>query len=119
MTEDIILRYSHRGMTDLRDCLPPDYCRRAAAAILGWPRGTVLLTTGFYVAGHAETDGPAGTLVLARALEGLGFTPVVVTDSYCRGYFEPEGLEVVYMDPAAGEGAYRRLLADRAPVGLI
>ena len=118
-TEDIILRYSHRGMTDLRGYLPPDYCRRAAQAILSWPRGTVLLTTGFYVAGHAETDGPAGTLVLARALEKLGFTPVVVTDGYCRGFFEPEGLETVYMDPDAGAEAYQRLLDCRAPVGLI
>ena len=118
-TEDIILRYSHRGMTDLRGYLPPDYCRRAAQAILSWPRGTVLLTTGFYVAGHAETDGPAGTLVLARALEGLGFTPVVVTDGYCRGFFEPEGLETVYMEPDAGPEAYQALLDRLAPVGLI
>jgi len=79
----------------------------------------VLLTTGFYVAGHAETDGPAGTLVLAKALAGLGFDPVVVTDGYCRGFFEPEGLETVYMDPAAGEADYRALLEERDPVGLI
>ena len=117
--EDIILRYSRRGMTDLRAYLPPDYCRRAARAILSWPRGTVLLATGFYVAGHAETDGPAGTLVLARALEGLGFRPVVVTDGYCRGFFEPEGLETVYMDLSAGPKEYERLLAERKPVGLI
>jgi len=117
--EDIILRYSRRGMTALRDHLAPDYCRRAAAAILTWQRGTVLLTTGFYVSGHAETDGPAGTFVLAKALAGLGFTPVIVTDRWCAGYFEPEGLEVVYMDPAAGEEAYLALLERRRPVGLI
>ena len=118
-TEDIILRYSHRGMTDLRSYLPPDYCRRAAQAILSWPRGTVFLTTGFYVAGHAETDGPAGTLVLARALEKLGFLPVVVTDGYCRGFFEPEGIALVYMDPDAGTEEYQKLLDRWAPVGLI
>ena len=118
-TEDILLRYSHRGMTDLRGYLPADYCRRAAAAILSWRRGTVLLTTGFYVAGHAETDGPAGTLVLALALAGLGFDPVVVTDGYCRGFFEPEGLAAVYMDPAAGEADYRALLDRFQPAGLI
>jgi len=117
--EDIILRYSHRGMDRLRPYLPADYCRRAAEAIYSWPRGTVLLTTGFYVAGHAETDGPAGTLVLSRALEKLGFRPVVVTDICCRGFFEPEDIEVVYMDFSAGADAYRRLLKEQQPVGLI
>lgn len=117
--EDILLRYSRRGMDILRPCLPPDYCRRAAADILSWPRGRVLLTTGFYVAGHAETDGPAGTLALALALAKLGFCPVAVTDDLCRGFFEPEGLETVYMDLSAGPGDCAALLARLAPVGLI
>ena len=84
--EDLILRHSCRGMDVLRPRLAEDFCREAAEAILRWRRGTVLLTTGFYVAGHAETDGPPGTLLLAKALEALGFRPVVVTDAPCRGY---------------------------------
>lgn len=74
--EDIVLRHSSRGMPALRDCLPEHWCRTAAEAILGWARGTVLLITGFYVAGFAETDGPLGTTVLARAVEDrLSLTP--------------------------------------------
>ena len=117
--EDIILCHSRRGMDLLRRELPTDYCRKAARAVWSWPRGTVLLATGFYVAGHAETDGPAGTLVLARALERVGFLPVVVTDALCRGYFESEGIKVIYMDYNAGERSARRILEKYRPAGLI
>ena len=61
-TESIILRHSGRGMNLLREYLPEDYCAEAAKEILSWPKGIVFLTTGFYVAGFAETDGPAGTI---------------------------------------------------------
>ena len=91
--EDIILQYSRRGMTEIRDCVPENYCSKAAREILSWKRGTVVLTTGFYVGGFAETDGPMGTMALARALKRLGFSPVIVTDSYCEGYFEEEGID--------------------------
>ena len=117
--EDIILQNSRRGMDLLRRELPRDFCMRAARAVMSWPRGTVLLATGFYVAGHAETDGPAGTLVLARALQRLGFHPVVVTDTFCKGFFEPEGLGVLYLDFNAGERTCRRILERVHPVGLI
>ena len=66
--EGIILRHSKRGMTILQRELPEDYCRIAAREILSWKRGTVLLTTGFYVAGFAETDGPLGTVAVSKAL---------------------------------------------------
>lgn len=117
--EDIILQFSGRGMDVLRPHLASDFCLRAARAILAWPRGTVLLTTGFYVAGHAETDGPAGTLVLSRGLAELGFRPLIVTDPLCRGFFECEGLETVYMQPGDGRAFCARLLEQVAPVGLI
>ena len=117
--EDIILRHSQRGMPILRELLPEDYCSRAARKILGWRRGTVLLTTGFYVAGFAETDGPLGTMALAKALEKLGFRPVIVTDRFCEGYFEAEGLRTVYMDPEAGDAEAAGILEKFRPVGLI
>ncbi len=117
--EDIVLRHSRRGMPALRDCLPEHWCRTAAEEILGWARGTVLLTTGFYVAGFAETDGPLGTTVLARALKDLGFRPVIVTDRYCEGYFEPEGFETVYLDLDADDVEAASLLEQYHPVGLI
>ena len=92
--EDVVLRHSRRGMTVLRGHMEADYCQKAARQLLALPRRTILLTTGFYVAGHAETDGPLGTVVLARALESQGFRPVIVTDQFCRGFFESVHLDV-------------------------
>ena len=117
--EGIILRHSKRGMPVLREYLPADYCAAAAREILSWKRGTVLLTTGFYVAGYAETDGPLGTVMLARALARLGFHPIIVTDRFCEGYFEAEGVETEYMDLDAGDDAAESLLRKHCPVGLI
>ena len=93
--EDLILRHPCRGMDVLRPYLHEHFCHEAAEQILEWPRGTVVLTTGFYVAGHAETDGPPGTLLLAKSLQTLGFHPVVVTDMLCHGYFERGGISCV------------------------
>ena len=117
--EDIILQYSKRGMPVLRELLPENYCLDAAEEILSWERGTVLLTTGFYVAGYAETDGPLGTMALAGALRKLGFFPVIVTDRYCEGYFEEEGIKTVYLDLDAADADAARLLDSLQPVGLI
>ena len=118
--EDLILRHPCRGMDVLRPCLPEDFCRQAAELILGWPKGgSVLLTTGFYVAGHAETDGPPGTLLLAKALRTLGFSPVVVTDGLCRGYFERGGIACTYLETGASDETLAALLRELAPVGLI
>ena len=117
--EDIILQYSKRGMPVLRELLPENYCLDAAEEILSWKRGTVLLTTGFYVAGYAETDGPLGTMALAGALRKLGFFPVIVTDRYCEGYFEAEDIAVEYMDLDADDAAADAILEKYQPVGLI
>ena len=65
--EDVVLRYSKRGMNILKKYLKDGYCRTAAEKLLHAERGTVLLTTGFYVAGYAETDGPLGTVAVAEA----------------------------------------------------
>jgi hypothetical protein len=40
-------------------------------------RGTVLIATGFPVTGTFETDGPVGAIILYRALESLGATPML------------------------------------------
>jgi hypothetical protein len=117
--EDIILKFSRRGMERLRPYLSKRYCEDAAKEILSWQRGPVLLATGFYVAGHAETDGPAGTVVLAKALQKLGFAPFVLTDENCSHYFEPEGLDTIYMSYEEGEDFCLSLLADLQPSGLI
>lgn len=117
--EDIILRHSKRGMPVLRKYLPAHYLDIAAEEILSWKRGTVLLTTGFYVAGYAETDGPLGTVMLAKALKKLGFRPVIVTDRFCEGFFEAESIETAFMDVDADDSAADLILKAYSPVGLI
>ncbi|MCC8049409.1 MAG: DUF4392 domain-containing protein [Clostridiales bacterium] len=117
--EDIVLRHSARGMAQLQKYMQNAYCLHAAQHLLSLPRGNVLLTTGFYVAGHAETDGPPGTLSVALALKKLGFHPTIVTDRICDGLFEPEGLSVVYAEPDKAESWYQSLLNQYHPVCLI
>lgn len=117
--EDVVLRYSRRGMDVLRAYMDDTYCRRAAEKILALKKGTVLLTTGFYVEGHAETDGPVGTMTLAKALARLGYNTVIITDKYCEGFFEIEQLSVKYMDIDACEKEYEELLKKYRPVCLI
>lgn len=117
--EDIVLRYSGRGMTILQKYLKTGYCRHAAQKLLSLERGNVLLTTGFYVSGAAETDGPPGTLCLAMALSKLGFAPVIVTDRICEGLFESEYLLVEYVDINSDTAAYQQLLDRYKPVCLI
>ena len=116
--EDIILRHSGRGMDILRPALPEDHCRRAAELLLSLPRGRVLMTTGFCVNEHAETDGPAGTWAVARALRAIGHTPVIVTDAFCEGIFEQEGLETVYFPMDGGRAEAEAILAEQRPVAL-
>ena len=117
--EDIINRHSQRGMEKLRAHLPADYCRQTAAKILDWERGTVFLTTGFYVASFPETDGPSGTTFVALALKKLGFNPIIVTDSAYAGLFTIRDIEVIGVAVADGEPLYRELLEKYKPVGLI
>ena len=81
--EDIILQRDQRGVSELRQFLPSDYCHQAAQYVLDHP-GTTLITTGFYIVSGkaAETDGPPGALAIGRALETLGRRVIYVTDHY-------------------------------------
>lgn len=117
--EDIVLRHSKRGMHILRDYMDEHYCKKAVERLLALPKGKILLTTGFYVAGHAETDGPLGTMTLGKALKKLGYEAIIITDRYCEGFFEEEHLEVRYMDVNAGSDIYEKLLEEYRPVALI
>lgn len=118
--EDIILRHSQRGMDILKQYLPQDYCMQAAREIMSWQKGTILLTTGFYVGGHAETDGPSGTVFLAKALQTLGYRPVILTDLYCKGFFDPEEIETEYvMIGDEAENCLNNLFRKYDPCGLI
>ena len=85
--EDIILSHDLRGISALRDYLPPHFCDEAAKFILdkrGDNNATVLITTGFFILGAQapETDGPPGAVALAKALHSFGFDVIYVTDKY-------------------------------------
>lgn len=75
--ENMLVERNLRGMKDLQTQLTQGYCLRAAK-ILQNITGTVLISTGFPVADTFETDGPVGAIILYRALEILGATPVLV-----------------------------------------
>lgn len=113
--EDIILQKGRRGMDLLRPLLPEDFCRAAARRLYTLPRGRVLLLTGFYVAGHPESDGPAGTLCLARALAALGFAPLILADDHCQGLFEEMECRLFPAGPVDAEV----LLDELSPVGVL
>lgn len=117
--EDIVLRHSGRGMDILRGYKNDRYAEKAAQTILGWEKGRVFLTTGFFVAGFAETDGPVGTLFLAKALRKLGYEPVILTDEFCKGFFESEGIQILYMPFDADLDWCMKQLGTYTPVGLI
>lgn len=117
--EEIVLRYSRRGMDTLKNHLDKYYCRKAAEKIINTKRGNVLLTTGFYVEGYAETDGPLGTVAVALALNKLGFHSIIVTDLYCKGFFEIKGIDVEYVDIDSNRDVYDEILKKYQPVYLI
>ena len=64
-------------MDRVREHLKPGYCERAARLILE-NRGTVLIGTGFPVAGSFESDGPIGAIALYQILSHLNYQPKFV-----------------------------------------
>lgn len=114
--EEIILRHSQRGMDILKKHLAADFCTAAAKNIFALERKNILLTTGFYVAGYAETDGPPGTFYLAKALKKLGFSPVILTDSFCKDFFPDDSIPVVCLEKGFD---CEEILQTYAPAALI
>lgn len=114
--EEIILQHSQRGMDILKKHMPDDFCRSAAEKISRLERKNILLTTGFYVAGYAETDGPPGTYFLAKALQKIGFSPVILTDGFCKDFFPDEEIKTVYLEKGFD---VEKLLSDFSPAALI
>jgi hypothetical protein len=78
--EKLILEGGRRGIERLVPFLPANYAEQAAAALSECAH--VMITTGFYVDGHAETDGPPGALFLGRALAELGASVSYVGEPY-------------------------------------
>lgn len=85
--EEIILQHSTRNMDKIQTQLPYEHTKKAVHAFLSLDKGVVFIYTGFYVAGSAETDGPLGAYFLAKTFSTLGYTPIIITDSYCQDYF--------------------------------
>ena len=75
--EKTILQHSSRGMDHVRKHLKTGYCERAARLIME-NRGTVLIGTGFPVAGSFESDGPIGAIALYQILSHLNYQPKFV-----------------------------------------
>ncbi len=79
LPDDLVIVDDNRGMASLVNMLgSASPALRAARAILGTEQ-RLLLCTGFPVDDGSETDGPAGTIVLARALAELKRDFVVVS----------------------------------------
>lgn len=113
--EDIILSQSHRGMDKLDGGSLRPRCREAAVALLAVDRGRLFLYTGFCAGGCGETDGPVGTFFLYRALQRLGWAPLILTDSCCRGFFP--GCETLLVDCGSdSDDELRAILVREQPV---
>ena len=108
-----------QSMTVLREYMKKDFCKEAADRILALERGTVLLTTGFYVNGHAETGRSSRRFYSGKGLQKLGFSPIMITDDYCRNLFESEKIPVEYVPVNSDSRIYRELLTRYQPVCLI
>ena len=117
--EEVILRHSERGVPNIRRYVSDNCCDKAALEILSWEKGNIFLTTGFYVAGYAETDGPVGTVALSLALKKLGYNPIILTDKYCEGFFEIEHIETIYVDYTLEAGIFQDLVDKYNPKGFI
>jgi hypothetical protein len=74
--EKLLVARNLRGMQLAHHALRPGYYLRAATHLRDLT-GTVLIGTGFPVAGTFETDGPVGAIALYGALEALGASPVL------------------------------------------
>ena len=90
--------------------------------------GRILLSTGFPIVPPEapETDGPLGTVVLARAVAALGGRPVIVVESAVReaisALADTLGMEqpvIETVTPTAGGGRAERLLDRHEPAAVV
>ena len=77
LIENLLVARNPRGMRTLQTALKPGYYLRGAQ-LLNEASGTILIGTGFPVAGTYETDGPMGAIALYHAIETLGGLPILV-----------------------------------------
>jgi len=118
--ENMLVERNLRGMKDIQPQLKSGYCLRAAR-VLQNIQGTVLIGTGFPVVNTFETDGPVGALVLYRALEILGATPVLVCGTPMANVFKHDyrtyGISIGKKDIGLAEA--KRALSNFKPRAII
>ena len=119
--EQIVLKYDRRGIGRLQSDIGTDFCSRTADFLLS-TSGPILIGTGFYIAHAArpETDGPPGTIALARGLARLNRDVSLVTDEICADVMRQVAgktpLHVLPMEAGeVGRVAARRVLTKAAP----
>lgn len=96
----------------------PGQLQVASAKLLG--TSEAVLATGFFIpaAQSCETDGPPGTLALAKALARLGIGYKFVTDAFCHPVFARAELHPLVPFGCAGlEATSRRVLVSIERVG--
>jgi hypothetical protein len=118
--EAAILEHAPPALALLRRAAGSGYCRRAAEIFLE-TKGTVLIGTGFPVAGTFETDGPAGAIALYRVLEHLGHRPVFVCGPPLSAILSPGFYtrEIPILDWAASAPLARAVLREFSPVAVV
>ena len=81
--EKIILQNDIRGISNLESYLKSNFVNNAAKMIIE-NKGTIFITTGFYIAyaNAPETDGPPSAIALGNTLKKLGNEVVYVTDKW-------------------------------------
>ncbi|MCK9175075.1 MAG: DUF4392 domain-containing protein [Desulforhopalus sp.] len=113
--DDVILSRSTRGMDKLYNHYQQPWCRRAAEAFLALDRGRVFIYTGFLAGERGETDGPVGAFFLYRGMVKLGWSPLILTDSCCSGYFSE--CETLFIEKGEDdEAGLREILHRHEPV---
>lgn len=117
--EQLLVARNLRGMQHLRRALEPGYCLRAARHLTA--ARTVIIGTGFPVAGTFETDGPLGAIALCRALECLGKRVHIACARPLAAVLADHFpvLELQAFDPQAGEVEARDALARLSPDAVV
>lgn len=116
--EALLVERNPRGMALARQALTPGYLQRAAT-LLNQPGKTVLIGTGFPVAGTFETDGPVGAIAIYRMLQQLGVKPVLVCGepllSVLQGHFQVEAVAL----GVDGQARAQQLLQQYQPAAIL
>jgi len=120
--EQLLVARNVRHMQLARSALRPGYYLRAARHLRN-VSGTVLIGTGFPVAGTFETDGPVGAMALYDTLLALGARPIIACGAMVAQVLAPQyeilPLTAVDLEAARGEAAAQlRALRPQAIVAI-